>query len=338
MISTSSLANALVVTGGSSGIGAALAMEAAGRGYGVVFGGSRPIESLSPSLRDLPAQYLQVDVRDTNDVLRFRDGALSYFAEPRKLLVVASAGISARENAEAIHNMNAINVDGTWNLLHAFAGAMNDAPDSRFVGVGSIVAAEGRAVKGDEAYLETKARIHQMITGELPQTYPGLQGFTLIPGAIDTAMTRQEMVFPMLLLGALSQAGTPLYGRLLEIAGLGEATPADLLRSLLGDTLKGVADYDKVDGALTKDPQLARAGKVFFLTRGVMTREKKVNPAIIARVAQILNQVDVVITPDVVARAVLNQFESGTIPELGMLKVYSQGGADPILGLLSTFG
>jgi hypothetical protein len=227
---------------------------------------------------------------------------------------------------------------------------MTDGPGSRFVGVGSIVAAEGKAVKGDEAYLETKARIHQIVTGELPQTYPDLRGFTLIPGAIDTAMTRQEMVFPMLLLGALSQAGTPLYGHLLEIAGLGEATPADLLRVLLGDALKGVADYDKVDGVLTKDPQLARAGKVFFLTRGVLMDDpdgktdakgktlRVVNPAIIARVAEILNQVDVVITPDVVARAVLNQFESGAIPELGMLKVYSQGGADPILGLLSTFG
>jgi len=336
MISTASLTNALVVTGGSSGIGAALTIAAAGRGYGVVFGGSRSIESLDPSLRNLDAHYIPVDVRSPDDVSRFREQALSILAPSSRLLVVASAGISARESDEAKAEMKRINVGGTLNLLTAFTGLMAERPGSRFVGVGSIVAAEGRSVKGDEAYQETKAEIHRIVQQDLPAL--GLQGFTLIPGAIDTAMTRQEMVFAMLLLGALSQPAAPLYGRLLEIAGLGEATPADLLKALFGETLKTAADLAKVEGALAKDPQLAKAGKVIFLTRGVLGADKKVNPAMINRAAQILNQVDVVITPDVVARVVLDQFESGLIPELGMLKVYSQSGANSILGLLSSFG
>jgi NAD(P)-dependent dehydrogenase (short-subunit alcohol dehydrogenase family) len=330
MISTASLANALVVTGGSSGIGAALAVEAAGRGYGVVFGGSRPFESLDPSLRGLSARYVQVDVRDRDSVSRFCDDASSYLNSSSKLLVVASAGISTRESDEAKAEMRRINVDGTRNLLAAFMGPLSGREGNRFVGVGSIVAAEGRSVKGDEAYQETKAEIHRIVTDDLPPL--GLKGFTLIPGAIDTPMTRKEMVFPMLFLGALADAQAPIYGRLLEMAGFGEATPAALLRALLGDVLTQVSNFDKIDGALTKDPQLARAGKVIFLTRGAR------DAAVVARTAQILNQLDVVITPGVVARAVLNQFESGLIPKLGMLKVYSQGGADPILGLLSSFG
>lgn len=330
MISTSSLANALVVTGGSSGIGAALAVEADGRGYGVVFGGSRPLESLDPSLRDLSARYVPVDVRDPGNVSRFREEALSYLNPSARLLVVASAGISTRESDEAKADMRRINVNGTRNLLASFAGPISEREGSRFVGVGSIVAAEGRSVKGDEAYQETKNEIHRVTTEDLPAL--GLQGFTLIPGAIDTPMTRKEMVFPMLFLGALGDPAAPIYGRLLEIAGLGEATPAALLRALLGEVLTQVDNYDKIDGALTKDPQLARAGKVIFLTRGAR------NASVVARTADVLRQLDVVITPDVVARAVLNQFESGAIPERGMLKVYSQGGADSIIGLLSTFG
>jgi NAD(P)-dependent dehydrogenase (short-subunit alcohol dehydrogenase family) len=332
MVAPASFANALVVTGGSSGIGAALAMEAANRGYGVVFGGSRPFERLDPSLRDLSAQYVQVDVRDAGSVDRFRDEALAYLGERNpRLLVVACAGVATRESQEAIEDMRRINVDGTRHLLRAFAEPLRSGEGNRFVAVSSIVAAEGKSVKGDEAYQATKAEVHRIATEETARDYPGVRGFTLAPGAVKTPMTTGEMIFSMLLLGALSQTETPIYRRLLEIGGLEKAEPAELLRALLGDALTATPNYAKVDEVLKKYPKLGRAGLIFLKYAGS-------DPAVIERAAEALIPVDVAIRPQVMAPPLLNQFESGEIPLNGMLKVYSEGGADPILGLLSSFG
>lgn len=323
---------ALIVTGGTSGIGAALVTQAAARGYGLVFGGSRPAEGLDSSLQPHADSYVQVDVSDDKSVERFRDTALSRLPSPdQSLLVVASAGVSARGNSEAIEEMSRINVGGTRHLLHDFGPEMRQRPGSCFVGVGSIVAAEGVAVKGDEAYQETKRKIHWIITEEVPMVHPGLKAFTLIPGAVDTPMTRKEMIFPMLLLGLVTTRGNR-NNPLVNEAGLAGFSNAVVLRTFLMGALKATEHYQKIHKALEGDPDLGRVGKVVFLNRGAK------DPAIVARAAEILTGLDVVITPDIVARAVLNQFESGTVPEQGMLKVYSRDGSDPILGLLGSFG
>ena len=330
-----SVSNVLIVTGGTSGIGAALVNYGRSTlGYDVIFTGSRPVEEvpfyLNPTKNG--THYVQADVSDPVQMRKLGEKAQEVIGgRSIRLLTVASAGVSLRGSDDAVARMRDINVGGTRNLRALFA-ELSASEDDLFVGVGSIVAAEGIAVKGDEAYQETKRAIHQL-TQRVQHDYTDVlgQGLTLMPGAVDTPMTRKELIFAMLLLGAVTSTGTsPLHAGLLQAGGfqIGQSiTPSELLIGLLN--LDGELK-DKVFA----DPGLTRRGKVAVLAQA--RRE----PSIINRAADILHRLDVVITPDLVAQRVFEAFEAEprVLPEDGMLKVYSQGDQKPILHLMNSLG
>jgi NAD(P)-dependent dehydrogenase (short-subunit alcohol dehydrogenase family) len=326
----------LVITGGSSGIGAATVKLAAQRGYQAVYSGSRPLSAVPEELRNLPAQYFQVDVRDPSQVSLFRDQTMRSFPQGLgRLLVVASAGISKRGNPEAIEEMRQTNVHGTLYLLDSFLENLRQNPESRFVGFGSIVAAEEKAVTGDEEYQRTKREIQELIA-RIPQdpALAGVQAFTLVPGAIDTPMTRKEMVFGLLMVGALGRLhaeGSFRAGLATFLGGDDKvgSTAVETLKNLLGEGLFGQPSFARLGKFLAKDPNL-KDGRIGLLIAKALTEEDQ----ILERVVGALAAMDVVITPEVVAERLLDQFESGQIPEKGLLKVYSREGEDPVVKLL----
>ena len=235
-----SFKNGLVITGGASGIGAATVKAALARGWPVAFCDVQPRDKIDPSLLTEKSLYVQADVTKPDQMACFRSSTIRSFAErdltPDKLNVVACAGISRRGDPVQVQLMKDINEGGTFNLLYAFA---NDIPAGRglFVGLSSIVAAEGIAVKGDEEYKSTKAEARRIATEEARGL--GVEGFAVAPGAIDTPMTRHEAVFGMLLLGAARTFGGdakhPLNKEVLSLAGIRACTtPAVVLKATPG--------------------------------------------------------------------------------------------------------
>ncbi len=338
--------NGLVITGGASGIGSATVKAALARGWPVAFCDIQPRDKIDPSLLTEKSLYVEANVAKPDQMMHFRSSVICSFKErdltPDKLSVVACAGISRRGDPEQVQLMKDINEGGTFNLLYAFA---NDIPagGGLFVGLSSIVAAEGIAVKGDEEYKSTKAEAWKISTEEARGL--GVDGFAVAPGAIDTPMTRKEAVFGMLLLGAARTFGGnakhPLSNEVLSLAGIRACTtPAVVLKGLLGSALTGTEDFKIVAETFEKDPLLAMAGVLRFvgyLNPKGADGQRHVRPEVIARSVEILTKLDVVIGPEVVARLLLDQLEKGKAPEGGLLKAYSANGENRVTQLMSAF-
>jgi NAD(P)-dependent dehydrogenase (short-subunit alcohol dehydrogenase family) len=341
-----SFKNGLVITGGASGIGAASVKAALARGWPVAFCDVIIPDKIDPSLLTEKSLYIQANVTKPDQMADFRASTIRSFTErgltPEKLNVVACAGISRRGDPVQVQLMKDINEGGTFNLLHAFA---NDIPAGRglFVGLSSIVAAEGIAVKGDEEYKSTKAEARRIATEEARAL--GVEGFAVAPGAIDTPMTRHEAVFGMLLLGAARTFGGdekhPQNKEVLGLSGVpAGSTPAAVLKGLLGAPLTGTPDFKIVAETFEKDPQLAMAGVMRFvgyLNPKGADGQRHVRAEAIARSAEILTKLDVVIGPEVVARLMLDQFEKGKAPEGGLLRAYSANGENRVTQLMGAF-
>jgi len=339
--------NGLVITGGASGIGAASVKAALARGWPVAFCDVQPREKIDPALLTDKSLYVQADVRKPDEMNYFHASATRSFEErgltPDRLNVVACAGISRRGDPVQVQMMKDINEGGTYNLLYSFS---NDIPTGKgmFVGLSSIVAAEGIAVKGDEEYKATKAEALRIATEEARGL--GVDGFGVAPGAIDTPMTRHEAIFGMLLLGAArtfgANASHPLNQEVLALAGIKAcATPAVVLKALLGSALTGTEEFKSVEQTFEKDPLLAMSGTLRFvgwLNPKGSDGQRHVRPEAIARSAEILTRLDVVIGPEVVARLMLDQLEKGTVPQGGLLRAYSVNGENRVTQLLSAFG
>jgi len=341
-----SFKNGLVISGGASGIGAATVKGALARGWPVAFCDVQPRNNIDPSLLTERSFYLQANVAKPDQMLDFRSSTICFFAEkdltPDNLNVVACAGISRRGDPVQVQLMKDINEGGTYNLLYAFA---NDVPAGRghFVGLSSIVAAEGIAVKGDEEYKSTKAEARRIATEEARGL--GVEGFAVAPGAIDTPMTRHEAVFGMLLLSAARTFGGnakhPLNNEVLSLAGIRACTtPGVVLKGLLGPALTGMDDFRVVAETFEKDPLLAMSGVLRFVSylnpKGA-DGQRHVRPEVIARSVEVLTKLDVVIGPEVVARLMLDQLEKGTAPEDRLLKAYSSNGENRVTQLMSAF-
>lgn len=340
----SSYTNALVITGGASGIGAASVQAALARNWLVAFCDVVPVEKVPASLLTDRTLYVQADVRSFEALAHFEQRALPFFRDRNhgavpQLGVVACAGISRRGDPAQVKLMKDINEGGTTHLLKAFAEALKNR--GLFVGLSSIVAAEGIAVKGDEEYKITKSEARRIATEEAAKL--NVRGFAVAPGAIDTPMTRHESIFAFLFLGAAQIFGKPdhpLHAEIARLAGVPKgSTPAEIFNGLLGPALTGAEEFKRVQASLIKDPSLASAGKAYMLYTNLKGADNQIRPRteLIARAAEVLTALDVVIGPEVVAGLMLDQLATGNVPEGGLLRAYSRNGQNRIVELLGAF-
>jgi NAD(P)-dependent dehydrogenase (short-subunit alcohol dehydrogenase family) len=201
----------VLVTGGSSGIGRAVALQAARRGCVVTIAGSDPDRvaavadrlaaggpAPSPSSARagatpyrIPGQSTPPLVCDFADPAAVSDLADRLAREPAFDVVVHSAGIGLRGPAgdlaaPDLDRLLAVNVRAPLLLTGAVLGPMLQRGSGRLVFVGSIAGAVGAA--GEAAYAASKAALAayaDSLRAELAGSGVGVT--VLLPGVVDTA-------------------------------------------------------------------------------------------------------------------------------------------------------
>lgn len=201
----------ILITGASSGIGAALAQTYAGPGRHLHLGGRNPdrLSAVAAKCRAKGATCSTV-AHDVTDAAAMQQW-ISEAAENGPLdLVIANAGISAgnrdsRETEDQSRRIFAVNVDGVLNTVHpALTAMLAQAPgEDGWRGQIAIMSslASFRGLGGAPSYCASKAA--ERIYGEAlrsAHTRDGIAVSVICPGFIDTPLTQgNRFHMPMLM-------------------------------------------------------------------------------------------------------------------------------------------
>jgi len=249
--------NSFVVTGASSGLGAATARMLVAQGGRVILADVNPQgEQLAAEL-GVNARFVVTDVTDPKSAQAAIDACLTTFGNLRGL--VNCAGIAPGEKVvgkEGAHSLDTfarainINLIGSFNMLRLAAKAMTEqsplAENERgvIVNTASIAAFEGQI--GQAAYSASKGGIVAMtlpIARELARH--GIRVMAIAPGVFETPML---MGLPENVREALGQSVPypPRLGRPAEFAGLVQHIIGNLM--LNGEVIR-------LDGAIRVQPR-----------------------------------------------------------------------------------
>jgi short-subunit dehydrogenase len=174
-----------IITGASSGIGAAVARELARRGWFVVLLARRAdlLDSLAKELQP-DAVAVACDVTDREAVKRVATAHGPFD------LAVANAGISVptyatQFNAADAESIIRVNVLGMFYLFDAVIPAMLERHSGRFAGVASIAGLRG--LPSSSVYSASKAAMQAFLEASRAELSASGVGITTInPGYVDT--------------------------------------------------------------------------------------------------------------------------------------------------------
>lgn len=190
----------ILITGASSGLGRALALEYAGPGTTLILIARRieRIIEVSGSVEKkggVPFLY-EADVRNREQMERISGEILSGIGIPD--LIVANAGIRGgkhgndRENMEALFDTNVI---GVMNTVLPFLSSLRKARKGGIAVIGSLAGYRGLPDAG--AYCASKAALHAWTDSLRFEMEPFNVPVSLInPGFVRTEMTRSNP-YPM---------------------------------------------------------------------------------------------------------------------------------------------
>lgn len=191
---------AAVVTGASSGIGRALALELVDRGWDVGLAARRSdlLEDLAVELRRRrPGVRVMVRPLDVSDSAATREVISGLFAALGDVrLVIANAGVGGEETLADAERLIATNVVGLIATLETARGLWADAPavsdpPRRLVGVSSVAGFRGLPVT--PVYSASKAAVSTYLEGLRLQCVPcGIGVVDIAPGFVDTPMSRSN--------------------------------------------------------------------------------------------------------------------------------------------------
>lgn len=187
--------SSVVITGASSGIGAALARHLAGYGARIALVARRRerLEEVAGAVSRAGGEPLIVecDVADPASVADAAQVVEASFGPPT--VAVLNAGIGGRIDidrfdAELARRMIAINVNGVINWLEHVLPPMIERRSGIVVGVSSIAAYRG--LPATSVYSASKAAVSKLLEGmRLESTQHGLQISIVEPGFVRSEMT-----------------------------------------------------------------------------------------------------------------------------------------------------
>ncbi len=189
------------ITGASSGIGQALALEYADRYknektmIGIVARRSEHLQNLQTTLQAQPnisCLIYAVDVRDHAALARAAADFMQQHGTPD--VVIANAGVSSgtlteqQEDIAAFQAVMDINVMGLVHTFQPFIGAMRKNGGGQLVGIASVAGVRG--LPGAGAYSASKAAaIAYLESLRVEMLHHNIAVTTIAPGYIRTPMT-----------------------------------------------------------------------------------------------------------------------------------------------------
>lgn len=221
-----------LVTGGTAGIGLAVAQELVAQGFDVTIGGRR--ESGAEIAREAGCDFVQLDVADERSV------AEALAAGPLDVLVV-NAGIAQPPGAIASLDSDAAREVVDVNLLGAF-WCLKHAPDAMNEGGSIIITSSISAVMGtpfEALYGATKAGVCALARSAAIDLGPrGVRVNAVLPGPTWTDMNPMpEGLFEVMAPGGRK-------GRVEDLVGLYAFLASDASQHITGQSIA-------VDGGLT---------------------------------------------------------------------------------------
>ncbi len=189
------------VTGGSSGIGAAIVLQIVSEGHDVAFtymSGKERAEAVIERAREIDPERkclaYQLDIRDSAEVELVGDQVLDALEDIHVVVNnagVNGAGLAAHMDDEEWHRVVDTNLNGTFYVSRFFLGSMLMNRFGRIINIGSVVS---RGLSGQAHYAASKAALVGF-TRALAKEY-GQRGITtnlLSLGYFKTELTEETM-------------------------------------------------------------------------------------------------------------------------------------------------
>ena len=190
-----------VITGGSAGIGAAVALELSRRGHAVVLA-ARSADKLKEVAAALPgrSRIVVADVTRRADVERIRDEALQAFGQIDVWINNAGRGITRPilELTDAdLDEMVTVNVRSVLYGVQAIVPYFQQRGSGHVINVSSFLARVPLA-SVRSAYSAMKAAVNSLTANlrmDLAATHPGIHVTTVMPGVVTTDFARNTRHF-----------------------------------------------------------------------------------------------------------------------------------------------
>lgn len=257
------MAKTVFITGASSGIGRALALELAGRGYDL-FLTARRLDRLEQVRADITAAHparrvevRQLDVTDDADVAT----ALAEAADRlgRCDIVIANAGVGnsgpvGEGNMERARLIVETNLIGTIATIDAAVAMFRRQGGSgQIVGVSSVAGVRG--LPGSSSYSASKAGLTVYLESVRAETSSEpITVTTIAPGYIDTPINQDMKSRPFLI---DAEKGARIMADLIE-RGAGYATVPRLPWTVVAPLLRVLPTSWLVRGTPKRDPASRR--------------------------------------------------------------------------------
>ena len=191
-----------VVTGSSSGIGAATVRRFAREGWDVVINYSRqlePAQAVAAECQVLGAQTLlvQADVSQDDDARRLAAETQARFG--RADVLVNNAGTTkfvALKNldgldAEDFQRIYAVNVIGAYQVSRAFVPLLQQQSGAGIVNISSVASMMGRG--SSLAYMASKGALNALTVGLARALGPAIRVNAIAPGLVASSWLQQGM-------------------------------------------------------------------------------------------------------------------------------------------------